>query len=241
MIAAIVTGASRGLGEALVAELLERGCHVLGIGRTPPSGRAHDRYRFIRCDLAQTGALTAVIRPAFEAIAAGHPGSVCLINNAATAEQIGVLGCIEPADIAASLAVNLTAPVVLSNLFCRVFDDAIERRIVNVSSGAAQSTLPGEALYCIGKAGLEMLTRSLAAENASPRFRAITVRPGIIDTQMQAFARAQSKDRLPSVELFKGFHAARQLVSPAVVARKIVDRLILAPVEHGRTYSYAEL
>ena len=137
---------------------------------------------------------------------------------------------------------NLVAPVTLSNLFCRVFAaDAIERRIINVSSGAAQSTLPGESLYCVAKAGLEMLTRSLAAEHSSPRFRAITLRPGIIDTQMQAFARSQPKTRMPSVDLFKGFHAGKQLVAPDVVAHKVVDRLVLGPVEHGRTYSYAEL
>jgi benzil reductase ((S)-benzoin forming) len=158
------------------------------------------------------------------------------------AEQVGVLGSLEPADIATSLAVNLVAPVVLSNLFCRVFDDdAVGGRIVNVSSGAAQSPLPGDALYCVGKAGLEMLTRSLAAEHASARFRAITVRPGIVDTPMQAFARSQPKTVLPSVELFKGFHAGGQLQPPEAVARKVVDRLVLAPVENGRTYNYAEL
>jgi benzil reductase ((S)-benzoin forming) len=138
--------------------------------------------------------------------------------------------------------VNLVAPTVLSNLFCAVFDDdSIERRIINVSSGAAQSTLAGESLYCVAKAGLEMLTRSLAAERTSERFRAITVRPGLIDTAMQTFARTQSKSTLPSVDLFKEFHASGRLVAPDVVARKIVERLVVAPVEHGRTYSYAEL
>ena len=86
-----------------------------------------------------------------------------------------------------------------------------------------------------------MLTRTLAAEQASARFRAITVRPGIIDTAMQAFARTQSKATLPSVDLFKDFYASGKLVPPDVVARKIVDRLVVVPVEHGRTYSYAEL
>ncbi|MGE5737767.1 MAG: SDR family NAD(P)-dependent oxidoreductase, partial [Betaproteobacteria bacterium] len=128
------------------------------------------------------------------------------------------------------------------NLFCSAFrDDAVERRIINVSSGAAQSTLPGEALYCVAKAGLEMLTRSLADEIRSPRFAAITLRPGIIDTPMQAFARSQPRTVLPSVDLFKGFHAGGQLQPPHVVARKVVDRLVLAPVENGRTYTYAEL
>jgi len=120
-------------------------------------------------------------------------------------------------------------------------DESIERRIVNVSSGAADSTLAGESLYCIAKAGLEMLTRTLAAEHGSERFRAITVRPGIIDTEMQTFARSQSKEKLPSVDLFKDFYTSGSLVPPDVVARKIVARLVIAPVDQGRTYRYAEL
>ena len=149
---------------------------------------------------------------------------------------------LDAARIAQSLAVNLTAPVVLADLFLHTFaDDRIARRIVNVSSGAAQSPLPGEALYCVAKAGLEMLTRMLAAEAPGGRLRAITLRPGVIDTPMQAFARSQPKDLLPSVDLFVGFHGSGQLVAPAAVARKVVDRLVLADVEHGRTYSYAEL
>ena len=86
-----------------------------------------------------------------------------------------------------------------------------------------------------------MLTRSLAAEHSSGRLRAITVRPGIIDTAMQTFARAQSKTTLPSVDLFKGFHASGNLVPADTVARKVLDRLVFATVEQGKTYSYAEL
>jgi benzil reductase ((S)-benzoin forming) len=238
----IVTGVSHGLGEALALELLARDAHVLGIGRSSSPRLAGGRYRFLRCDLAQASMLPAVIEPAFHAIASERPPGVCLINNAATIEPVGVLGTTEADQIVTSIAVNLVSPVVLASLFCRAFPhDAMERRIINVSSGAAQSTLPGEALYCIAKAGLEMLTRSLAAEHASSRFRAITLRPGVIDTPMQSFARSQSKQRLPSVDLFKGFHAGGQLVPPEVVARKVVERLVLAPVEQGRTYSYAEL
>ena len=242
MLHVIITGVSRGLGEALALALLARDVRVLGIGRSSSARLAHERYRFVRCDLAQASMLPAVVEPAFDAIAAAGPEGVCLINNAATLEPVGVLGTTQADPIATSLAVNLTAPVVLASLFCRSFaNDAIERRIINVSSGAAQSAISGEALYCIAKAGLEMLTRSLAAENASPRFRAITLRPGIIDTPMQTFARSQPKERLPSVDLFKGFHAGRQLVPADVVARKVVERLVLGAVEHGRTYGYAEL
>jgi benzil reductase ((S)-benzoin forming) len=242
MLHVIITGVSQGLGEALALELLGRDARVLGVGRSSSARLSGERYRFLRCDLTQASMLPAIVEPAFDAIAGEHPSGVCLINNAATIEPVGVLGTTEADHIATSITVNLTAPIVLASLFCRAFaDDAFERRIINVSSGAAQSAIAGEGLYCIAKAGLEMLTRSLAAERSSPRFRAITLRPGVIDTPMQSLARSQPKERLPSVDLFKGFHAGGQLVAPDVVATKIVDRLVLAPVEDGRTYSYAEL
>ena len=242
MLCTIVTGVSRGLGEALARELLAQGAYVLGIGRASSPKLGGERYRFLRSDLRDLVALPAVLEPAFAEIAARRPAAVCLVNNAATLEPVGVLGTTNMPDIETSIGVNLIAPTVIASIFCRVFDDAsIGRRIINVSSGAAQSVIAGEALYCIAKAGLEMLTRTLAAEHGSETFHAITLRPGIIDTTMQTFARSQSKETLPSVDLFKAFHVNRQLVPPDVVARKVVARLVLGRVEQGRTYSYAEL
>ena len=242
MLQVIITGVSQGLGEALAFDLLGRGAHVLGIGRSSSARLSGDRYRFLRCDLADAAMLPAMLEPAFAAIASGHPSSVCLVNNAATLEPVGVLGTTEAGEVMTSISVNLVAPIVVAGAFCDVFDDdRVERRIINVSSGAAQSVIAGEALYCIAKAGLEMLTRTLAVEHASERFRAISLRPGVIDTAMQTHARTQPRERLPSVDLFKGFHEGGQLVAPDVVARKVVERLVLAPVEQGRTYSYAEL
>jgi NAD(P)-dependent dehydrogenase (short-subunit alcohol dehydrogenase family) len=241
MLTAIVTGVSQGLGEALARQLLERGCRVTGIGRKTSPRLAGDRYAFVTCDLGDSVAIATCVAPAFAAIAHQRE-AICLINNAATIEPAGVLGTLQSGEIARSIAVNLVAPIALSSLFCQTFDDdAIERRIINVSSGAAQSVISGESLYCIAKAGLEMLTRSLAAEHASPSFRAITLRPGIIDTGMQVFARSQSREVLPSVDLFKGFHESGNLVPPDTVARKVLERLVFAPVQQGRTYSYAEL
>ena len=237
----IVTGVSQGLGEALARELLARGAHVLGIGRRPSPDLAGERYRFVACDLAEVAAIPSRIGPAFAAIAATRPAGVCLVNNAATIEP-GVLGTLDAASVDRALRVDLTAPTVLAGLFCRTFvDDAVERRIVNVSSGAAQHPIPGASLYCIAKAGLEMLTQALAVENRSPRFQAITLRPGVVDTPMQELVRSQPAASFPSVDMFRAFHANGQLVAPDVVARKVVARLVAGCVESGRTYSFAEL
>jgi benzil reductase ((S)-benzoin forming) len=242
MHAAIVTGVSRGLGASLAAALLGQGFTVLGIGRTPGPAPADAGFRFVRFDLSDPGRVDATIAPAFSALAATDPASVCLLNNAATVGPVGTLGTLEAAEVVGSLAVNLAAVVAIANLFCRIFTDATQpRRIINVSSGAAQTALAGESLYCVAKAGMEMLTRALAVEQTAPTFRAISLRPGIIDTDMQQFARSQPREVLPCVDMFREFHSQGRLVPPDVVAAKIVDKLVLGDVEHGRTYSYQEL
>jgi len=76
----------------------------------------------------------------------------------------------------------------------------------------------------VAKAGMEMLTRALATEQQAPTFRAVTVRPGVMDTEMQTFARSQPPDVLPVVELFKGFQRDGRLVAPEAVASKIITR-----------------
>ena len=242
MHSAIVTGVSRGLGEALARLLLARDFRVIGVGRNSSPRLAGGGYRFVACDLGDVAAIDAALEAPFAELAAARPATVCLINNAAMAAPVGVLGHLEAVEIEASLAVNLAAPTVIANRFCRVFADQVpQSRVINVSSGAAQSAIPGGALYSIAKAGLEMLTRSLAAEHRMPGFRAITLRPGIIDTPMQTFMRSQPAERLPSVAMFQDFHASGRLVPPDVAAATIIDRLVTADVEHGRTYSYAEL
>src|SRR5206468_11332144 len=151
------------------------------------------------------------------------------------AGPLGVAGRLNAHAIGNAFDVNLAAPAALANLFCRVFaDGGQDRRIVNVSSGAAQTVLPGSAMYCAAKAGLEMLTRALAAEQGAKGVRVITLRPGILDTDMQAFMRSQTEDVLPTAGLFKGFHERRQLVAPDVAATKIVEKIVLARVEQGR-------
>jgi benzil reductase ((S)-benzoin forming) len=239
---AIVTGVSRGLGEALAIALLVRGVAVTGIGRRNSPKLAGGSYRFVCCDLGDAAKTASAAEPAMRAIAEARPEWVCLINNAATTEPVGVIGAMQGDAITASLATNLAAPFLLANLFCRVFTDAAQQRLViNISSGAAQSALPGGAAYSIAKAGLEMLTRQLAAEHGASSLKAISVRPGIIDTPMQQFMRSQPREVLPSVAMFQDFHESGQLVAPDVVAAKIVDKLVLGEVEQGRTYLYKEI
>ena len=93
----------------------------------------------------------------------------------------------------------------------------------------------------MSKAALEMLTRSIAAERATPNFRCISLRPGIFETGLQAYMRSRDPAEFPSVGLFRGFKENGLLREPAEVAALIVDRLVLGPVDNGRTYSHTDL
>jgi benzil reductase ((S)-benzoin forming) len=238
----IVTGVSRGLGAALARVLLDKGLTVLGVGRSSAPGLEGERYRFATCDLSDVAGIDAALAPAFGALAGLPPAWVCLVNNAATTEPLGVTSRHDGAAIQRSLAVNLGAPVALAALFLRAFQDAsVARTIVNVSSGAARAAIAGSGLYCEAKAGLEMLTRVLATEQPDSNFRAVSLRPGVIDTDMQTLAREQTEDVFPSVAMFRKFHSDRRLVAPDVAAAKIVDKVILGKLRNGATYAWPEL
>ena len=243
MRAAIVTGVSRGLGEALAAMLLARGFAVLGVGRTASGKLKNKLYLYATCDLARPSLIAAAVTPSLRKLAAHKPEAVTLINNAAVPTPTGLVGRLDAAEIENALTTNAAAAVVMADLFCRTFaTDTIERRILNVSSGAAQTAIPGAAVYSMSKAAIEMLTRSIAAEhNDEVKFRCISVRPGIFETGMQAYMRSLDPAEVPSVGMFRGFKENALLKDPAEVATKIVDKLVLGPIENGRTYSHTDL
>lgn len=241
MHAAIVTGVSRGLGEALARALLARRAYVLGVGRRSSSRLSGAHYRFVECDLAAPQHIGTALLPALRELQSLPLSAVTLVNNAAVATPVGLTGSLDIGAAGASFATNVTAPLALAGLFLRTFDPALERRVINISSASAQRAIPGSAVYCMSKAALEMLTRAIAVDCAHPRFRCIALRPGVFETEMQAFLREQDPATFPGATLYRGLKDSGTLKDPAAVATRIVERLIAAPVEHGRIYSHADL
>jgi NAD(P)-dependent dehydrogenase (short-subunit alcohol dehydrogenase family) len=237
---AFVTGVSRGLGAALAAALGDAGWRVTGIGRGVEPALARAGVGLLACDLRDVEATAATAGPAMRDAAAAGVERALLVNNAAVAGPVGRLGEVDARELAQSLAVNLAATAVLANAFCAAFVTG-ERRIVNVSSGLAARAMAGTGAYSVAKCGMEMLTRALAVDHPEPGFAAVTFRPGIIDTPMQAYLRSRPASALPEVAMFARFHDAGELVDPARVAQVAIAGLVDRAVESGRTYSYAEL
>ncbi|MAF65533.1 MAG: short-chain dehydrogenase [Planctomycetes bacterium] len=228
---AIVTGTSRGIGAAVARELLERDWRVMGCARGPAApGLGGERYHHRTLDLADTGAVKRWFEGGFPAtsdIAAAE--RVGLVNNAA------VLGTdlVEDLDLAATvraLTVNVAVPVWLAGLVLRHAPDC-PVRVVDLSSGAATSAVPGWAAYCAGKAALHMAGTVLAEELAQAPalagrdLRLVSYAPHVVATSMQEEIRATSPERFPCLEAFIDLEREGRLVGAEGPAREIADLL----------------
>jgi len=227
---AIVTGTSRGIGEAAAAQLLERGWDVVGIARHP-APIAHARYRHVAVDLSDTGTLADVVERELGALAADPRWRrVGLVNNAAAGSALGPVERIDPAAFARACVVNVVAPTWLMGFALRRARSSVALRIVNVSTGGATRAFPGLADYCAGKAALRMAGMVVAAEldsdqrtTPAPHDTAILIyEPGTVDTAMQEAARTKSLADYPWGQLFRDFHAKGALVPPSAPAKEIV-------------------
>jgi benzil reductase ((S)-benzoin forming) len=215
----VITGVSRGLGAALVDEVLKQaGTRVLALGRSFPAGLDTDRVTTRRCDFADPASLPGAEE--LRTLLAGA-AEVCLVHNAAVVEPIGVIGEL-PADAAtAAVTINFTTPVLLTNALVAAVAPTVERvRVVFVSSGAAHRVINGWSIYSATKRGGEEFFAHLAAEHADdPRWTVASVNPGVMDTGMQETVRQADfigQDR------FLGLHERGELPDPATVARRIV-------------------
>lgn len=200
---ALVTGANRGIGMATALALAERGAAVVaGVRRPEAAGELESalasvgaHFAVVPCDVASYTQVEAAVREALDRF--GRLDA--LVNNAGVIEPIGTIDQVDPADWAAGVQVNLVGAL----HGCRAALPTMLKRgagvIVNISSGAALRPLEGWSAYCAAKAGLAMLTRSLQLEMGSRGVRAYGLRPGLVDTGMQATIRASGVNEVSRV------------------------------------------
>jgi NAD(P)-dependent dehydrogenase (short-subunit alcohol dehydrogenase family) len=151
-----------------------------------------------------------------------------IINNAGILGPMGTIAETDPDEWERNLSINLMAPIRLSQLALRYLRRC-EGRIVNVSSGAAVRTVLAWGAYCVGKAGLNHFTRQLAAEE--DQVTAIALRPGVVDTAMQAQIRRQGAQEMPEREheRFVRYHEHGELLPPELPGRALAVLALHAP------------
>jgi NAD(P)-dependent dehydrogenase (short-subunit alcohol dehydrogenase family) len=202
---AIVTGASRGLGEVIARILGERGYDVvLGARQAGPLRAVAKSIAAIGPGRALPigGDITdASVRARLVEAARTLGGLNLLVNNASELGGIGPLLEFDVSRFGRLFPVNVGAPMALIQLAVPLLS---ERRglIVNVTSDAAHGAYAGWGPYGASKAALELLTRTLATELQDRGVSAVLVDPGDMRTRMhqEAFPHDDISDRpLPEV------------------------------------------
>ncbi len=229
----VLTGASRGLGAALGHQLLAPHRHLICVARhSNPGLEAAARAAGCKLDyhLADLGSPAAAAELATRLCAALPRDALryVLINNAATVEPIGPADQLAPEAIVAALNLNLAAVMVLTGAFLSATADLhADKRVLNISSGAGRRPHWGWSVYCSSKAGLDMYTRCVNAEQATRAHgaRLVSLAPGMVDTDMQAQIRDSTPGQLNDVEYFREVKANKKLSDPQVTARNIVAYL----------------
>ena len=185
---ALVTGATRGIGRAAALALADAGWWVAAHGRDAGRGREvaqalGERGTFVAADLAEPGAP--------ERLVDGLDRLDLLVNNAAVYARAPVAE-LTPEDLDRLLAVNLRAAILLAGAAVRAMKDG--GVVINVASEAGLVAVPGQVAYNVTKAGLIMLTRSIAVDHAADGIRAVSVCPGTTRTPLVEAAIAAAPD-----------------------------------------------
>lgn len=213
-----VTGVSRGLGLAIARSLLDRGDNVCGIGRQHTID--HPAFSFIECDLSNSAAI--------EGLEIDVPDEeITLINNAGILGNIGRLTTLDASNLEHVFQVNTFAPVLLTDKIYRQVSEKDKFTVVNISSGAANRSIPSWAAYCASKAALNRLTENFYIEEQelgnSPKVYAVA--PGVVDTDMQVQIRNIPVESFSEVQKFIDLKANNQLFSPEESAARLLNLL----------------
>jgi benzil reductase ((S)-benzoin forming) len=227
----IITGHSRGMGEAIAARLLAPGHLVIGLSRRTNEAlakQAVERGAMLEqwpVDLADALPAAQRLRDTLAGFDAQRFERAVLINNAGAIDSPSALRDADLAGLAKTLRIDLEATALL----CAAFLDATrgwggQRRVLNISSGLGRRAMASSAAYCAAKAGMDHLTRCLALEEAlvPNGARVLSLAPGVIDTEMQVQLRTADAKAFPDRERFVALQREGQLTSADAAAARVL-------------------
>jgi NAD(P)-dependent dehydrogenase (short-subunit alcohol dehydrogenase family) len=230
----IVTGASSGLGAATAVLAARLGTNVVLAARSLEALEEQaykiestgGHARVVQADVSRLKDCRAIVQTALE-----HFGRIdALINNAGMIEPIDPIARARRNDWQLNWAVNVSGPVMLTRLALpHLLNNS--GRVVNITSGSAETAVAGWGAYSAAKAAINELTRVLASEE--PGITALALLPGLVDTAMQATIRARGESHMAqsNYDWLFSLHENGKLLPPAAPARAIACLALYAPHE----------
>lgn len=188
----LLTGGSRGIGAALVRDLLAEGYRVSTCSRNrtdlveqlESDPQFRDRFFWGQCEIGEAAQIGAFVEESVQR--AEGDQLYGLINNAGVA-QAGILATFPDVDSERILRVNLLGALQASRAFCRkMLAERDGGRIINISSIIGTRGYNGMAAYSASKAGLDGMTRALARELGRRQITVNSVAPGYVETEMSS-------------------------------------------------------
>lgn len=198
---AMITGASRGIGEAAARILAGYGARVILAARSRSdieriSAEIGENARAVICDVAINGDVENAVKTAVDHFS----GLDILVNNAGVIDPVATIADSDPD--AWSKVVDINFKGVYYAI--RAAIPAMQARrggvIINISSGAAINAMEGWSHYCATKAGVLMLTKSVHKEYADQGIRCVGLSPGTVATQMQKIIKASGVNPVSKLE-----------------------------------------
>ena len=243
----VITGSSKGLGEAIVQQLLtEKDITLCCIARSRNSelekkAKQHDvPLSFFSYDLENINQIDQLMRDVFSVIKSDNADAIHLINNAGMLNPINPIDKLTSSEIISNLHVNLVSPMIITSEFMKhTTDFACEKRIINISSGAGKRPIYGWSCYGTSKAGLDLFSQNAAVDqlHAKHPVQICSFGPGIMDTQMQEQIRSTDESNFVDVEKFRAYKDEGHLLPPSVVAKIVTDLLDKEAFPNGQIVS----
>ncbi|WP_424948167.1 SDR family oxidoreductase [Candidatus Spongiihabitans sp.] len=224
----LVTGASSGIGAAVVKLLLEDGAQVVAVSRRKIaaenfSGRPRQNFQSIQCDLADFGSLDDAVGRAIKNIA-------CL-DGVVLCHGFGVFGSLEEFSVARiknQIDTNLTSIMLISRLAIPIMKKRGRGDLVIIGSESGLKGGKFGAVYCAAKFGLSGFVQALRQECAASGVRVAIVNPGMVDTEFfdhLDFAPGESRDN--ALQADDVASAVKTILD--MPAGSVIDQINLSP------------
>ncbi len=196
---ALVTGASRGIGQAIALKLGAMGAYVVGTATSDAGaekisaymGEAGIRGEGMNLNVTDGEAVDALIKRI-----ADEQGAVTILVNNAGITRDNLLMRMKEEEWAAIMETNLTSIYRVSKACLRGMMKARTGRIISITSVVGAMGNPGQSNYAAAKAGVMGFSKALAREVASRGITVNTVAPGFIDTDMTQALPEEQRDAL---------------------------------------------